>query len=282
MSDEEREPIIRRILVALDASPHSLAALEAAVALAADVDAELVGLFVEDAELLRLAALPFVREFGLYSATSRPVDALEMEHQLRARAHRAEQALAVMAGRAHVRWSFRVVRGAIAAELLAAAAEADLISLGRVGWSMAGRRRVGSTTRAVLTQASGPALVVHQGVRLQPPFVAVYDGSALAGKALTIASRLAQGKDGELLVLVASDDPGEAEWLRARAAEWLQARGVPARFRPLTEKAVPGLLHLLRAERCGTLILPAESALLHDEALAELVEELDFAVLLIR
>ena len=282
MSDEEREPIIRRILVALDASPHSLAALEAAVALAADVDAELVGLFVEDAELLRLAGLPFVREFGLYSATSRPVDALEMEHQLRARAHRAEQALAVMAGRAHVRWSFRVVRGAIAAELLAAAAEADLISLGRVGWSMAGRRRVGSTTRAVLTQASGPALVVHQGVRLQPPFVAVYDGSALAGKALTIASRLAQGKDGELLVLVASDDPGEAEWLRARAAEWLQARGVPARFRPLTEKAVPGLLHLLRAERCGTLILPAESALLHDEALAELVEELDFAVLLIR
>ena len=282
MSDEEREPIIRRILVALDASPHSLAALEAAVALAADVDAELVGLFVEDAELLRLAALPFVREFGLYSATSRPVDALEMEHQLRARAHRAEQALAAMAERAHVRWSFRIVRGTIAAELLAAAAEADLISLGRVGWSVAGRRRVGSTARAVLTQASGPALVVHQGVRLQPPFVAVYDGSALAGKALTIASRLAQGKDGELLVLAASDDPDEAEWLRARAAEWLQARGVQARFRPLTETAVSGLLRLLRAECCGTLILPAESALLHDEALAELVEELDFAVLLIR
>jgi len=282
MSDEEREPIIRRILVALDASPHSLAALDAAVALASELDAEVVGLFVEDAELLRLAGLPFVRELGLYSAMSRPLEALDVELQLRARARRAEQALAAMAERAHVPWSFRVVRGAIAAELLAAAAEADLISLGRVGWSVAGGRRLGSTTRAVLAQVSGPALVVHQGVQLKPPFVAVYDGSALAGKALAIATRLTEGKDGDLLVLVAADDPDEAVELSAAAADWLETRGVSARFRQLTETAVPRLLSMLKAECCGTLILPAEGTLLRDEALSALVEELDFAVLLIR
>ena len=282
MSDEEREPIIRRILVALDASPHSLAALEAAVVLAAELNAELVGLFVQDVDLLRLADLPFVRELGLYSAMSRPVDASQVERELRARARRAEQALAVMAERAHVRWSFRVVRGAIATELLEAATQADLISLGRVGWSVAGRGRLGSTARAVLTQVSSHALVVQQGVQLKPPFVAVYDGSALAGKALAIAARLALDKEVELLVLAAADDPDEAEDLHAAAADWLETRGVRARFRQLTDGTVLRLLHMLRAECCGTLILPAESALLRDEALSTLVEELDFAVLLIR
>ncbi|MCB0182612.1 MAG: universal stress protein, partial [Caldilineaceae bacterium] len=41
-----------RILVALDASPHSLAALRAAAKLAATVHAELHGLFIEDDRLL--------------------------------------------------------------------------------------------------------------------------------------------------------------------------------------------------------------------------------------
>ena len=49
----------RRILVALDASAHSHAALAAAVALAARLHAEIEGLFVEDINLLRLAELPF-------------------------------------------------------------------------------------------------------------------------------------------------------------------------------------------------------------------------------
>lgn len=282
MSDEKREPVFRRILVALDASPHSLAALEAAVALAADLQAELLGLFVEDADLLRLAALPFVRELGLYSAKPRPLNEPQVERELRARARRAEQALAAMADRAQVRWSFRVVRGMISAELLAAAVEADLISLGRTGWSLAGRRRVGSTARTILSQASRPALVVRQGAHLSLPIMVVYDGSALAGKALATAARLSQGKEENLLVLVAADDLAQTERLQTQAAGWLQERGMPAHFRQLTEATVSTLVRALKAEGCGTLVLPAETTLLRDEALATLVEELDFPLLLIR
>ena len=77
----------RRILVALDASPHSLAALEAAAELAASLRAELIGLFVEDANLLRVAGFPFAREFGAYTAQAREIDA---EHVARERApHRS-------------------------------------------------------------------------------------------------------------------------------------------------------------------------------------------------
>ncbi|MGB7837261.1 MAG: universal stress protein, partial [Terrimicrobiaceae bacterium] len=59
---------IRRILVALDASAHSRAALEAACELALGLDAELSGLFVEDINLLRLAQLPFASEISYPSA----------------------------------------------------------------------------------------------------------------------------------------------------------------------------------------------------------------------
>ena len=55
MNERELEPTIRRILVALDASPHSQAALQAASELAAALKAELVGIFVEDVNLLHLA-----------------------------------------------------------------------------------------------------------------------------------------------------------------------------------------------------------------------------------
>jgi len=282
MSDEGRGPVFQRILVALDASPHSLAALEAAVALAADLQAELVGLFVEDADLLRLAGLPFARQQGVYSPEPRPLDEPQVARELRARARRAEQALAAAAGRAQVPWSFRVARGTIAAELLSAAAEADLISLGRAGWSLAGRRRVGSTAKKVLSQASRPALIVRQGAHLGLPIMAVYDGSALAGKALAAAACLPQSQESKLLVLVVADDPAETGRLQALAAGWLQAHEIPGRFRQLTEATVSTLVQTLKTEGCGTLVLPAEAALLRDEALSTLVEGLDCPMLLIR
>ena len=55
---------LRRIVVGLDAGPRDRAALEAAAQLAARMQAELVGLFVEDIDLLHLAGLPFAREVG--------------------------------------------------------------------------------------------------------------------------------------------------------------------------------------------------------------------------
>jgi hypothetical protein len=56
--DRAVSPDLRRVLVALDASASSRAALEAAVRWARRGDGEVVALFVEDDDLLRLAAWP--------------------------------------------------------------------------------------------------------------------------------------------------------------------------------------------------------------------------------
>lgn len=118
---------IRRVIVGLDPALQSRALLEAAAALAGSMEAELVGLFVENQDLLHFAGLPFAREVGYTSATRRALDVESMERSLRALAKEAQETLAAIAGRMPVAWSFRVTRGALAAELLAAVEEADLV-----------------------------------------------------------------------------------------------------------------------------------------------------------
>src|SRR5215207_6945347 len=59
---------VEYILVALDMSPHSEAALAAAAELAVALGLELRGLYVEDINLLRLCGLPFGIEYGSFTA----------------------------------------------------------------------------------------------------------------------------------------------------------------------------------------------------------------------
>ncbi len=127
----QKKRLIRRILVALDTSPHSRAALAAAANLAARLEAQLIGVYVEDMNLLRLAQLPFAQEIHYASATPQKLDKDVMEKQLRSQADRARNDLRQTAEQYALEWSFQVLRGLVAAELLTAAEEADLLVLGR-------------------------------------------------------------------------------------------------------------------------------------------------------
>lgn len=156
MSAEELpEQIIRRILVALDASTDSVAALKTAASLAASLQAELVGLFVEDINLLRLAGLPFASEVQRVTGTGRVLDEAGMERDLQLQASQARRALANAAADAEATWTFRVVRGVVTTEILAAALEANLLTLGRASRPPIRRRQLGSTARAAVSQAPG-------------------------------------------------------------------------------------------------------------------------------
>jgi len=95
---------------------------EAAARLARELEAEFLGLFVEDADLVRLASLPFAREVGLASASLLSMDLSGLERQLRAQAARVEQALQSILGPAPG-WSFRVERATPERAVEAALAE---------------------------------------------------------------------------------------------------------------------------------------------------------------
>lgn len=280
MSLPENERAVRRILVALDASRHSLAALEAAAELAARWQAELLGLFVEDVNLLRLAGLPFLREVYSSSATAEPLDVVRMERALRVRAEQARRALAASAARAQVQASFRVVRGQVATEVLGAAAEADLLIMGRESWAVSRRARLGSTALTVATRAAC-ALLVRPGIPVRRPILVVDDGSRSASHALRVAARVAEALGGTLTVLVAADMPAAAGAATDRVAEVIGRRAVAVRVRPLPRVDVAHLARAVRAEGGGVLVLGSRG-LLRDEAVERLLHEIESPVLLVR
>jgi nucleotide-binding universal stress UspA family protein len=195
-----KKAAIQRILLALDASPESVTALDTATELAGRLGADLTGLFVEDTDLLRMASLPFAAEIGRFSPSLRRLSLPEMERQMRAQAEHMRKAIAVAAAREGVKWEFRVARGSVAAQILLAGMQADLVILGKRGWSLS--KRLGSSVQMVISQAQGLTLVLHPGIKFTIPVVVIYDGSEVARKGLDAAGNLVKIKDGNLRVIV--------------------------------------------------------------------------------
>lgn len=270
---------INRILVALDTSPHSVAALEAAVQLAEEWSAELVGLFVEDLDLLRLAQLPFAREVSAYSARVRAIGPEQLELQLRAQAARLRRQMARMAMRRGIRWSFEVSRGDIVAELLEQAKDADLIILGKTGWSES--HTMGSTTRLVVTKARGRVLIVRRTGRLVPALRIIFDGSEAAVEALLSGAMLAEREARELSVLLVAEEEELISDLRRQAAKLLRERGLSARYRAMTGPDPGELAEAAEALDC-VLVVPADIEGLAGEEMLKFLDELECPVLVVR
>lgn len=271
---------IRRILVALDASPQSLAALQAAVELAEALRAELLGIFVEDINLVRLAELPGIREVGVSSARPRPLESPQLERQLRARAARVRRALAQVAERSRIRWSFRVARGTIDDQLLEAAGEADLVILGRAGWS--GTGKLGSTAQALLARAPQRALVLEAGERLRPTLMVIYDGSPTAARALATAAEMSSDRRSQLVVVLLAKDDKSAAKLQAQCERLLEAQGVKAQFHRLASADSAEIAQLVQARRDCMLVLPGALPMLQDRPLSQALGAIRCPVLVVR
>ncbi|MFN2227959.1 MAG: universal stress protein [Anaerolineae bacterium] len=287
MSSDSKRSEIRRILVALDASPHSEAALEAAAELAHRAGAELLGLYVEDINLLRLAQLPFAQEVGQFTAIRRQLDVREVERQIRGQTVRVRRMLEVTTRRTRLRWSFEVTRGTVVGEVLRAASDVDALVLGRSGWSLVAPGRMGSTARAVLApEAASPmpglCLIVPSGGCLGAPFMVIYDGSALAERALDIAAELMREDEQPLIVLLLAEHRERLEPLVAQVQAWLGERDLELRYVTLSAISVPDLVNTLHTERCGTLVLPSRSDVLDAEALQAVMDQVEVPILLVR
>lgn len=277
-----KEQKIRRIVVAVDSSPASLTALEEAVALGADLGAKVVGLFVEDINLVRVAQLSVTYEVGTFSATSRRLEIQYVERQFRGQANRARRAMAVIAGEAGIDWDFRVTRGVVARELLAAASDADLLVIGRVGLSSPRKQRLGSTARALLQQVSQPTLLLHPHTRLGSPILLLYDGTVPAQRALAAAIQMLPGANTHLTVLLLGDGPEVVQQLRQNVVMQLKGQDIVVRFRWQTKMDVDKLARTVHSEGCQILVLPGDGARLGREAMLTLLEKADCPVLFVR
>jgi nucleotide-binding universal stress UspA family protein len=276
------ERFARRIVVAIDASSHSLAALEAAAELAARLEAELRGVFVEDEQLLQVAELTFLQEVAPFTAIGRPLERQQVQREMHVLARRAQRAFQTIVERMRLAGDFQVVRGAVVSALLAAADEADLLVVGKASRTSGRPRRLGSTSRAAFSGARCSTLVMQRHGGLGVPILVVYDGSSLARRALEAAVALRAREQDPITVLLPTTAERPPARMREEVVEQLGPRHVPVQVLELAAGNTAALAQAVRTRPCGMLVLPAAIELLEDQAVLTLMEELDVPVLLVR
>ena len=277
----EDSPSLRRILVAINGSPHSRAALDAAVRLAVAFEAEVEGLFVEDERLLRASRLPFAKEVRAYTTPPRRLSDDRMQRQLRRRAERVERALRRSAEQGEVPHTFRTEQGDVTQELRRAAAEADLLVLGKTS-TASSRRRLGSTSQTLVADAPAPVLILRDRIPAGEPVLVYYDGSAAAETALRLATRLARRAEAPALdVLLPAHDAAETDRLREQVRARDDASDLPVRLHPLTQAEGHRLSAFVR-EKGGIVVLPAGCPPLGGGSLQRFLYEIDRPLLVVR
>ena len=255
----------RRIVVLLDASRTSLAALEAAIERAASERCELHALFVEEDSLLRSAGFSFAREVGAISGSSRPVDPAAMEARLRQRAESIQRALEQALDGRRVSYFLNVRRGNVLREALSLAGADDLLILGKVGWSAGPGRSLGSTARALARRAPGPVLLWSTMAPggCEGAVMVLLDDFEKGRGALSAALDRARRQNRDLSILLVRTDNSNAAGARERAvAKWLADSGIQARLRRIDSQEPRAIARAVRQERGCELVFSRGSRLM--------------------
>jgi nucleotide-binding universal stress UspA family protein len=281
--DERRPRPIRRILVALDASPSSIEALDLSARLAAVLDAELEGLFVEDSDLLSFAELPFASLTSAHFAARQQMAPAELARSLRSQAQRARAAIERAGSGAGVKYSFRVVRGNVHREVMLAAGKADLLSLGSIGGSATRRRSGGSVAHCAARVAPGPVLILRQ--TSWPPgatVVALCGGDEPSAEVLEPAAQAATALSRPLVVMLPRAE-GKREGFATQAREivkpwsaalrWVAPEGGGPRAR---------LAEAVLSAQGGLVVFDAERSGLQQEQIERLIDAGACSLLIVR
>ncbi|CAF0689843.1 universal stress protein [Candidatus Methylacidithermus pantelleriae] len=263
------------IVVALDASPSSLAALEAAAVLAAHRGSELWGLFVEDQNLFRCAAYSFASEIDAVSGQVRRVDPQAIEATLEALAAEARRALEEVAGRAALRFRFVVIRGIVEEKLLEWASQAELVALGRAAGQEASLR-IGSTTRRLILETSTRVLVLQQRSVLKAPVAVLLTPRDSWERPLEIAQDLARAcGDGIVFFLLLERLQRAEEAWEQKAKEFVARLHVPVTIRRVVAPRGVTLQAELWKEKAGAVVASRAHVVRDEGFFQELLAGLD-------
>jgi len=279
VSPENRKVMIRRILVPIDESTHSRAALEAAVAMAAALQAEINGLFVEDVEILEISRQPFFREVRTYEYSGK--EGGEIERDLRLQAERIRRWIARSAGNAEVTWKFEVRRGGVKTIILEQSATADLTIMGRFGRTVF-KSTMGSTVRHLILHGRGLTMLIDERFRLIPPILSTFIDSEIGKRALEIGVNVARLIQSPLEVLIPAEDHEHFLELQKKAEALLEGVELRQNYHPVHAPASLGLTAALQAKQRQLLVLPGDAADHHPEDLVELIGRIRNPVLLVR
>ena len=214
MSETEEKVIFHRILVALDNSQDSMAALNIAASFARLLEAELEGLFVEDDSWYQMAERGFHWEISAFTGTINPLEEHRMRLQIRAHSERIKRRLEEISERYDIIHSFRSVRGVVQKQILKATENADLITIGTFGHSVLRHGQLGSTARAILQFADKPVLLLRHGIRHGDRLTVIDNATEVSERCLETGKMLSSKLGMSLLIIRLQKDAPDEKALR--------------------------------------------------------------------
>ena len=245
------------IVVTVNAARRCGETLELAAALATSVGADLEVVFIEDANLLRLADLPVTREVDRISGMTRELDSRRMLHALHCEARQLRREVSRIGKTTSVHSTVRVVRGHYLTEALAASASVDVTFVHGARRPLPGEHLSSTPVRPI---AAGAVRGRVRRAGGRKPLWTLFDGSPASRRALEVAVKLARTLACSLVVLLPTRGAEEIE-RREQAAQIagdrvdLQYLGVAeTRFSELSPALAPGAGSLLVvARKCSDL-----------------------------
>lgn len=271
MTTDQQAPLEAggRVLVLLDGSPLSRAALAVAADIAHARRAEVLGIFVEETNLLRSGGYVFAREVGASSGQIRPLDTSHIEARMQSLARQASKALQQAMLDRGIRQALKLCRGHVVNEVLNLARPEDLLILGRAGWSATPGMLLGSTARSLVRRAPGEVLLwCNSQQRSHGRVVVLLNHDQGANhRAVDVGADLARQHQLPMTVLVRADS-GDERSITDDLRSHLERKSVIARVRCLPVADADDIVRALREENAAQLVL-SRSGRLFSEPEAE-------------
>jgi nucleotide-binding universal stress UspA family protein len=269
---------IERVVVPLDAASEHRTAIETAARLAGRAKAPLHGIFVEDEDLLRLASLPFARQFTV-GAGAEPLTTEHIELHLRVAAERARRELFAAAKHHGVACSFEIVRGA-SEGALTGASHHDLVVAGGQTRPIGGHFRVEWRWWSSIEAAPGFLMLARNAGSASGAVVMLLrDRSAASTRLLEAAAQIAHSADASLTVICPPKVAGTGfeKWVADELADH------PVRLQVEIAPAAAADLHRRIGELdCRCLAIASGGAEGSGDRLRELVERFGCDILVVR
>lgn len=237
----EIELDVKRILVALDASPSCMASLDMAAGLAAHMQAQLETLFVEDVGLFRLAALPFAAELDRASGEARSMDEAGIESALHLHVERLRRRLDWFSEHKQIQYKLRTVRGDYLTEALQA--DSDILFMF-------------ASNRVSMTESNDSARpgALRSVRRSRAPVYTLYYGEEQSAVSLKVAADIASLLGTELVIVLPPESRETPEKVQNTIKALVDHR-INLNFKSAQSDFASTMIGLARSD-CGLLVLP--------------------------
>lgn len=263
-----------RILISLNlaATPASL---EETLAGLWPADAEeIVGLFVEDTEVLGLANLPVAREIRYDDAQPRPPDVAVLERQLRAQASRIRAAFEERVRAFTANYSFRVTRGPVAHSLCEACADFDVLMIATSRDRIEHRWSLRAQVPGLLSNGPRTLIVVQEKPLREERIAVLFEDHPTGEPALATAAAIARERSLGLTVLIPRPETGDEDALRDRIRQ-LSGDYRDLRYRVIPEVDTREIARAAIAESVRALVLPRDGRERAGQLVVELLDLVD-------